>query len=79
MSTFCRGLYPNPFREWILALSDGVIPTKWFGDFALEDVPVGNVRGGQRHPEIFIEGVDEILRKREPHKGINPDELFVLK
>jgi hypothetical protein len=55
-----------------------VIPTGWFGDFALEAVPVGNARRGQRFPEIF-EGMDEILRKRKPHIGIGSYEFSVLK
>ena len=58
-------------------MGDMVIPTRWFGDFALEDVPVGNARRGKRRPEIF-EGVDEILRKRGPHKGIGPNVFSVL-
>ena len=59
-------------------MSNGVIPTRWFGDFALDIAPVSNARGCHRRSEVF-EGVDEILRKREPHRGIGRDMFFVLK
>ncbi len=49
-----------------------------FGYFSPEDVPMGNARRGQRCPEIF-EGVDENLRKKEPHSGIGSDEFYVFK
>jgi hypothetical protein len=39
---------------------------------------MGNARRGQRLPETF-EGVDEILREREPHRWIGPYEFFFLR
>ena len=39
---------------------------------------MGNARGGQRRIEIF-EGVNEILWKREPHRGADPHEFAALK
>ncbi len=59
-------------------MGDGVIPTRWFGDFAPDDVHVGNARRGQYRPAIF-EAVNEILWKGEPHKEISLDEFSVLK
>jgi hypothetical protein len=49
-----------------------------FGDFALADVPVGNARGSKHRPYIF-EGVDTILREREPRGGTGLDQFFVFK
>ena len=59
-------------------MGNGVIPTIWFDDFALEDVPIGNALRCQRRPEVF-EGVDEISREGKPHIGINPNKFTVLK
>ena len=59
-------------------MGNGVIPNRWFDEFASEDVPMGNAHRGQRRPEIF-EGMDEILREGEPHKEIDPDEFAILK
>jgi len=49
-----------------------------FGEFAQEDVPVGNARGGQ-HRHCIFEGVDTILREREPRGGTGLDQFFVFK
>ena len=59
-------------------MGNGVIPIRLFGDFTRDDGPMGDALRGQRRPEIF-EGVDEILREREPRKGIGPYEFSVLK
>jgi hypothetical protein len=59
-------------------MGNGGIPIKWFGDFAPEVVPMSNASRGQRRPEIF-EGVDELLRERKPHIGIDPNEFYNLK
>ena len=39
---------------------------------------MGNARGGHHRYEIF-EDVDTILREREPHRGVGPDEFSILK
>jgi len=39
---------------------------------------MGNARGGQRRSEVF-ESVDEILGRREPHRGFGPDEFSIFK
>jgi hypothetical protein len=39
---------------------------------------MGNARGGQHRSKIF-EGVDKILREREPHGGIGSYQFSVLK
>ena len=59
-------------------MGDRIIPTRCFGDFTLEGVPMGNARRGQRNPEIF-ESVDHILREGGPHRWIGSYALFVLK
>ncbi len=59
-------------------MGNGVIPTKWFNEIALQGVPIGKARRGQRRPKIF-EGVDYILRERDPRKGICSYEFSVLK
>ena len=39
---------------------------------------MGHARRGQRRPEVF-DGLDEILRESELHRGIGPYEFSVLK
>ena len=73
------GDFPSiSFENGSPTMGNGVVPSKWFSDFALEDVPMGNARRGEHLPKIF-EGGDNILRERKPCKGIGPDEFFVLK
>ena len=66
------------FENGSPTMGDRIIPTKRVGNFAPKVVPMANARRGQRRPEIF-EGVDDILRKKEPHIGIGSCELSVFK
>jgi hypothetical protein len=59
-------------------MGNGVIRTSWVGDFTPKAAPLNNARGGQRRFEV-LEGVAEILGKREPHRGISSDEFSVFK
>ncbi len=76
--TVCREFNPRLFLIWIFSEGNRIIPPRCFGDFSPEYVPVGNARRGNQRPEIS-EGVDRILRKCEPYRGVGPDKFCVLK